>query len=109
MKFYVYVFIDVIKKGWVQDIDALTCGVVSGALGAARARTSDAILPAVGIELLVRPGVPVKEGQPWAHLHTESLEVPSDLWTSLHNAIVVGPHQPVSSCKTPSRILEIIN
>lgn len=89
-----------------MDIDALTCGVICGALGAARARTSDAILPAVGIELLVRPGQPLSEGQPWARLHHESLELPADLWNNLHNAIVVGPIQEISS--EPSRILEII-
>ena len=92
--------------GYVVDIDALTCGVICGALGAARARTSDAILPAVGIELLVRLGERVEEGQPWARLHHESDQLPNNLLDNLLNAIVVGPIQ--EHPMEPSRILEII-
>ena len=92
-------------SGRVLDIDALACGSVSGALGAARARESDEILPAVGIELLVTVGQSIAQGQPWANLHHEEQSVASDLLIKLKNAVVVGDVlNPVSS----TRILEIV-
>lgn len=89
-----------------MDIDALACGSVCGALGAARARASDEILPAVGIELLVTVGQTIAEGQPWAKLHHETHPVAADHLIMLQNAVVIGEtnENPPSS----SRILEVV-
>jgi thymidine phosphorylase len=94
-------------SGRVLDIDALACGSVSGALGAARARESDEILPAVGIELLVTVGQSIAQGQPWANLHHEEQSVASDLLIKLKNAVVVGD-VPNPTLVSSTRILEIV-
>lgn len=89
-----------------MDIDALACGSVCGALGAARARASDEILPAVGIELLVNVGDLIARGQPWAKLHHETHPVAFDLMAKLQNAVSIGE---MNDTLTPrSRILEVI-
>lgn len=91
------------------NIDALACGTVSGALGAARARASDPILPAVGIELLVTAGQCVSEGQEWCRLHHETSPIPDDLLDKLNRAIVIGSGYENGDAQNPvTRILEVI-
>lgn len=84
----------------------MACGSVCGALGAARARASDEILSAVGIELLVTVGQSITQGQPWAKLHHEEQSVASELLIKLQNAIVVG--EASDAFLSSSRILEIV-
>lgn len=93
-------------SGRVLDIDALACGSVCGALGAARARASDVILSAVGIELLVTVGQSITQGQPWAKLHHEDQSVASEHLIKLQNAVVVG--EANNALVPTSRILEIV-
>lgn len=93
--------------GRVRDIDALACGIVSGALGAARAWASDAILPAVGIELLVASGQTVSQGQVWARVHHETSSIPDDLLEKLNRAIVIGSDDG-SPHNSASRIIGVI-
>ena len=77
-----------------------------GALGAARARASDKILPAVGVQLHVKVGQPIEEGQLWVELKHECQTVPSDQLEKLRNAIKISSEAPVTT--RSSRILEII-
>lgn len=93
------------KKGYVVDLDALAIAQVCGALGAARARASDIILPAVGVQLNVKVGQAVVEGQVWGQLKHECENVPKNLWEKLQNAIKISSRQPTIQ---DSRILEII-
>lgn len=79
-----------------------------GALGAARARASDEILPAVGIELLVTVGQTIERGQPWAKLHHESHPVASDHLIRLQNAVVINNQEDDNTYSASSRILEVI-
>lgn len=94
------------SSGRVLDIDALACGSVCGALGAARARASDVILSAVGIELLVTVGQSITQGQPWAKLHHEDPSVASEHLIKLQNAVIVG--EANNALVPTSRILEIV-
>lgn len=94
------------SSGYVFDIDALVLGVACGALGGSRARASDIILPAVGMELLVSQGQLISEGQPWAKLHHEIKELPSDLESQLNNAITIS-YSP--SIEAQTRILEVMD
>ena len=98
-------FIFFLMIGYVSDIDALALGIACGALGASRARASDVILPAVGIELLVKQGQQICEGQPWARLHHEVKQLPLDLESQLKEAITITYSQPEVQ---NSRILEVI-
>ena len=95
-----------ILLGYVFDIDALVLGVACGALGGSRARASDIILPAVGMELLVSQGQLISEGQPWAKLHHEIKELPSDVESQLNNAITIS-YSP--SIEAQTRILEVMD
>ncbi|KAK4021943.1 hypothetical protein OUZ56_007431 [Daphnia magna] len=92
-------------SGYVVDLDALAIAQVCGALGAARARASDIILPAVGVQLNVKVGQAVVEGQVWGELKHECEIVPKNLWKKLQDAISISLTQQTIEV---SRILEII-
>jgi pyrimidine-nucleoside phosphorylase len=57
------------RSGVVTAIDARELGWVSVLLGAGRTRADQKVDPAVGIELLVRPGQQVEAREPLAFLH----------------------------------------
>lgn len=87
-----------------MDLDALSIAQVCGALGAARARASDVILPGVGLVLKVSVGNSVNEGDTWAELHHDG-QVPPALLEKLNSSIVIGSELPAVQS---TRILEII-
>jgi pyrimidine-nucleoside phosphorylase len=66
--------IDVHAKstGFVGSIDAREVGDAAVAMGAGRLRAEDAIDPAVGIEILAKPGDRVARGAPLARLHARA-------------------------------------
>jgi len=78
----------VTSTGRVAEIDSLTVSHVCGALGASRARASDVIQFAVGLELLVKVGQVVAEGDTWAILQHETPLTP-ELQARLDRAIVI--------------------
>jgi pyrimidine-nucleoside phosphorylase len=57
------------RGGIVTDVDARELGLLAVSLGAGRTRAEQKVDPAVGIELLVRPGDRVEARQPLAFLH----------------------------------------
>jgi pyrimidine-nucleoside phosphorylase len=57
------------RSGFVAAIDTLEVGLTSVALGAGRVRADQEIDPAVGIELVAKPGASVTKGMPLARLH----------------------------------------
>ena len=57
------------RRGFVTGIDPLELGLCAVAMGAGRLRAEEKIDPAVGIELLAKPGDAVENGQPLARLH----------------------------------------
>jgi thymidine phosphorylase len=59
------------RDGYVAGFAASGIGGAALALGAGRARKDDKIDPGSGIELLVKPGDPLEEGQPVARLYGE--------------------------------------
>lgn len=58
------------QSGVVSAVDAESVGIASMLLGGGRERSADAIDPRVGVEVLVRIGDRVEEGQPLCILHT---------------------------------------
>ncbi|MEE8409703.1 MAG: thymidine phosphorylase [Myxococcota bacterium] len=60
------------EAGVIGGIDAYVLGIAAMRLGAGRRRAEDEIDPAVGIEMLVGIGEPVKTGRPLARLHHTS-------------------------------------
>jgi pyrimidine-nucleoside phosphorylase len=63
------------RSGYVTGIDARDIGLLAVALGAGRTRADQPVDPAVGIELVAKPGDPVKKGAALARLH---LRTPSE-------------------------------
>ncbi|CAN5715209.1 pyrimidine-nucleoside phosphorylase [soil metagenome] len=59
------------RDGYVASFAASGIGSAALALGAGRARKGDEIDPGSGIEILVKPGDPLEEGQPVARLYGE--------------------------------------
>jgi thymidine phosphorylase len=59
------------RDGYVARFGASDIGSAALALGAGRKKKDDRIDPGSGIEILVKPGDPLREGQPVAHLYGE--------------------------------------
>lgn len=57
------------RSGIVSHMDALGLGMAAMKLGAGRVTAEDVIDPAVGLELLVKPGAQVEENQPLVRIH----------------------------------------
>jgi pyrimidine-nucleoside phosphorylase len=57
------------RAGYVRQMDAGKIGQAAMVLGAGREKLTDAVDPAVGVELLVKVGAPVRAGEPLARLH----------------------------------------
>lgn len=78
------------KNGYVVTMDALKVGVAAMRLGAGRERKEDTIDPAVGINVLVKPGEHVVNNQPLMELmyrHPARLE---EALTVLDGAVEIG-------------------
>jgi thymidine phosphorylase len=59
------------RDGYVARFGASDIGSAALALGAGRAKKGDRIDPGAGVEILVKPGDPLQEGQPVARLYGE--------------------------------------
>lgn len=59
------------RAGVLAEQDALAFGIAAWRLGAGRARATDRVQAGAGIELHVKPGDPVRVGQPLWTLHTD--------------------------------------
>jgi pyrimidine-nucleoside phosphorylase len=57
------------RSGVVSHMDALGLGVAAMKLGAGRAKAEDVVDPAVGLELLVKPGAKIEKNQPMVRIH----------------------------------------
>jgi len=62
------------RSGWVRAVDAYTVGMAATHLGAGRLSKDDAVLPAVGVEVLKRRGDRVDKGEPICVVHAEDGE-----------------------------------
>jgi thymidine phosphorylase len=60
--------------GVLTQLDALAVGVAAWRLGAGRARKEDVVQAGAGVELHVKPGAPVRGGEPLMTLHTDTPE-----------------------------------
>ena len=81
------------RSGWLRDLDALSVGNAAMRLGAGRARKEDDVDHGAGIEILVKPGASVDEGQPILRLHANDTSLFADATAILDDAIAVGENQ----------------
>ncbi len=77
--------------GVLATLDAYAVGVAAWRLGAGRARKEDPVQAGAGIELHVRPGEPVRAGQPILTLHTDTPERFARAREALEGGVVVAP------------------
>lgn len=85
------------REGYVGGMDTTQIGNIGQALGAGRAKKTDAIDPAVGLVMNVRIGDKVKAGDSLATLHANKEELLSSASAALHDAIDIiqkVPTQP---------------
>ncbi len=81
-------------SGFVDRFACLEVGAVAMELGAGRAKSSDQIDHAVGLELHAKRGDRVETGQPLATLHHHSHQDPAALVERLRAAMVISPQAP---------------
>jgi thymidine phosphorylase len=62
------------SSGVLSRVDAMAVGMAAWRLGAGRARKEDPVQAGAGVELHVKPGDPVRAGQPLMTLHTDDAE-----------------------------------
>ncbi|GIG22245.1 thymidine phosphorylase [Cellulomonas chitinilytica] len=79
------------SDGVLATLDAYAVGVAAWRLGAGRARKEDPVQAGAGIELHVRPGEPVRAGQPILTLHTDTPERFGRAREALDGGVVVAP------------------
>ncbi|GAA5529205.1 pyrimidine-nucleoside phosphorylase [Herpetosiphon gulosus] len=78
------------SSGFVQRIDAETCGIVATELGAGRARKEDAIDPAVGLVLQRKVGEPVQAGEALLTVHAADQQRAEVALAALKSAITIS-------------------
>jgi len=77
--------------GYVETVEPRAIGRAVVAMGGGRSRMEDAVDPAVGFVIHVRPGDRVWSGQPLATIHARDDGGAAIGRTALDHAIVVGP------------------
>ncbi len=92
------------RTGFVQDVDAMSVALAALRLGAGRAKTSDKIDPAVGVNALVKIGEPVESGAPLCVIHANDDAALAEAKAMLEKAITIGD----ASKAGPKLIDEII-
>jgi pyrimidine-nucleoside phosphorylase len=78
------------RHGWVNAVRARPIGQAAVALGAGRRSLGEPIDPAVGLEILVRPGAEASEGQPLAIVHAADEGAARVAARALADAIEIG-------------------
>ena len=90
------------RRGFVTGIDAREIGLCAVALGAGRLRAEEKIDPAVGIEILAKPGDAVERGQPLARLYLRSAAI--ETGERVARAFAIGARRPAKQNLVLERI-----
>ncbi|KAK3770741.1 hypothetical protein RRG08_036343 [Elysia crispata] len=94
------------KTGYVESITAMPVAQVVQQLGGGRDKPGAPINHAVGVELLLHLGDPIREGQAWVKVHHDFENLPEKIASQLRSALVVS-QSPVQVRHT--RVLEVVN
>ncbi|WP_069166251.1 thymidine phosphorylase [Nocardia altamirensis] len=78
------------RAGVLTRLDAMGVGIAAWRLGAGRARQGDPVQAGAGIEMHVKPGDFVSEGQPLLTLHTDTPDAFAGAAAAVDDAITVG-------------------
>jgi pyrimidine-nucleoside phosphorylase len=82
------------RTGYVHGFDALAVGRAACVLGAGRDRVEDTVDPGVGALVLVRPGHPVRTGDPLIELHYRDRSRLDAALRLLHEACPIADEPP---------------
>lgn len=92
------------EGGFVTGVDALAIGLAGVAMGAGRTRADQAVDPAVGIEVLAKPGDKVEKGQPLAKIFVRTKKAGEEVLPRVAGAFQVGASAPKASPLVIDRI-----
>jgi pyrimidine-nucleoside phosphorylase len=92
------------RAGIVQRVEPRVIGRAITALGGGRTRVEDAIDPAVGFVLKVRPGQRVDRGDAVATIHARDAETLAVAQDALTRAIVIGDEAPAARALISHRV-----
>ena len=93
-----------LEAGIVREVDAMGVALAALRLGAGRARSDDAVDPAVGVAHLVKIGDRVEAGQALAVIHANDEGALADAEARLRQAIALGIH-PIAP---PPLVAEVV-
>ena len=82
-----------IRAGYVTGIDSHEIGLCAVQMGAGRTRAEQAVDPAVGIEIVKKPGARVGEGDYVALLRTRTKAQADAIYDRVQNAFEIGDEQ----------------
>jgi len=82
------------RPGWVHAVDAREVGLAAVGLGAGRAKMGEEIDPAVGFEVLARPGDRVEEGEPLFRVHARDGGDAARAAERAREAVAIRGHEP---------------
>jgi pyrimidine-nucleoside phosphorylase len=82
------------RDGVVTQVEPRALGRVIIELGGGRRQVTDAVLPDVGLELLVKPGQRLNRGDPLAVVHARSREALDAVTPAILAAIPIGDAAP---------------
>jgi pyrimidine-nucleoside phosphorylase len=91
------------RSGFVVDVDAMGVALAALRLGAGRAKAEDSIDHSVGVDGLLKTGVPVKAGDALCCIHANSEGSAKEAADILGRAIVIG-----DAARPPQRLIEEI-
>lgn len=92
------------SSGYVHEIDAMNCALVSVKLGAGREKAEDKIKFAVGLELTTTIGEKIQKGDVWIKVHHDDT-LSDELLNQLKSALVVRS-EPIE--RPQSRVVEVV-
>lgn len=94
-----------LRSGTIQTIDTAQLGIACCLIGGGRAKASDVIDPAVGMEVIHTVGDTVQVGDPLVVLHLNDISRVFDVSRMVEDAYVLGDQQPPA---TPLLIERIV-
>jgi thymidine phosphorylase len=94
------------RSGFLGRLDARAVGVAAWRLGAGRARKEDPVGASAGVLCLVKPGEPVRAGQPVLELHTEDASRLARAKEALEGGLEIVPeaYEAVPAARVLERI-----
>jgi pyrimidine-nucleoside phosphorylase len=93
------------RAGYITSQDAFKVGMAGVHLGAGRSKTTDPVLPHVGIEILAKPRTWVEQGQAVYRFWAESENQAQEAESLLQKSVEIN-QEPVTEPKHRAMIVE---